>query len=181
MNANTPGNGWADIIPVAALKHTDGTKIDQALLKIADRLRREGYHLAGAVRARVTPPDEDRCDLFLEDLSTSAVYSMSQDLGTGSHACRLDDVALDAIAERIEASLQDGADILILNKFGKQEAEGRGLRNPIAKAVDEGIPVLVGVNSDRIESWKEFCGDASEIFDPDDPAVDRWLEARLAG
>lgn len=179
MNANVSEDGCADPILIAALKHDDGTKVDQALTRITDRLKRQGYRLAGAVRAHLTSLDENRCDMFLEDLATSTVYRMSQDLGTGSDACRLDDGALDTIAERVEASLQGGADILILNKFGKQESEGRGLRSPIVSAVDQGIPVLVGLSSGRVESWNEFCGAAGEIFDPDDPALDRWLEATL--
>lgn len=162
---------------IAALKHDDGNRIDQALLEITDRLRRQGYRLAGAVRADVTTLEENRCNMFLEDLATSTVYPMSQNLGAGSDACRLDDGALDTIAERVEASLQNGADILILNKFGKQESEGRGLRSPIVSAVERGIPVLVGVSSGRVESWNAFCGAAGEIFDPYDPAVDRWLDA----
>ena len=117
--------------------------------------------------------------MFLEDLATSVVYPMSQNLGTGSDACRLDDGALDTIAERVAASLQDGADILILNKFGKQESEGRGLRGPIVSAVEQGIPVLVGLSPGRVESWNEFCGAEGKIFNPDEMAVDRWLETTL--
>ncbi len=179
MNANASEYGSADPLLIAALKHDDGAKIDQALLKIADRLKRQGYRLAGAIRTQLPSGDEDRCDMFLEDLATSTIYPMSQNLGAGSDACRLDDGALDTIAERVEASLQDGADILILNKFGKQESEGRGLRTPIVSAVEQGIPVLVGLSSGRVDSWNEFCGAAGEIFDLGDQAVDRWLKATL--
>ena len=179
MTKSPPGNSRGDSFSIAALEHPDGTKIDRTILKIVRRLRRQGYRLAGAVRAQITPADENRCDLFLEDLSTSTVLPISQDLGSGSHACRLDDVALDAIAARVEVSLQEGADILILNKFGKQEAEGRGLRSPIVNAVNRGTPVLVGLNPGRAKAWNEFCGATGEIFDPDDTAVDRWLEANL--
>lgn len=164
---------------IAALAHSEGNRIDEALLDIAERLRRRGRRLAGALRTRVPSPGEDRCDLVLQDLSTSREFSMSQNLGAGSQACRLDDVALDAIAERVTASLREGADILILNKFGKQEAEGRGLRDPIVKAVDQGIPVLVGLNTGRLASWNEFCGGDSAIFEPGDSAIDRWLDARV--
>ena len=76
--------------------------------------------------------------------------------------------------------MREGADILILNKFGKQEAEGRGLRNPIVVAVELGIPVLVGLNSGRRESWNAFCGTASNIFEVDDTAIDHWLDAMLS-
>jgi len=180
MTARAAQYGDDDLLRIAAISHSDGGKIDQSILQIVRRLRRRDYRLAGAVRARMVPPAEDRCDLYLEDLATSAVVSMSLDLGTGSDACRLDDAALDQIAANIEGSLQDGIDILILNKFGKQEAEGRGLRGPIAKAVELGIPVLVGLNAARLQSWCEFCGTTDTVFDTDDTAIDHWLAANLA-
>lgn len=180
MTMSPPGNSRGDTFSIAALKHPDGTKIDRAILKIVHRLRQQGYRLAGAIRAHITPPDANRCDLFLENLATSTVFPMSQDLGAGSDACRLDDAALDAIAAKVEDSLQDGVDILILNKFGKQEAEGRGLRSPIVNAVGRGIPVLVGLNSGRAQSWDEFCGAGGQTLDPDDDtALERWLKANL--
>ncbi len=179
MTKSPPASCRDNSMPIAALKHPDGSNIDRAMMKIVHRLRQQGYRLAGAVRANRMTQDEDRCDLLLEDLSTSSVFPISQNLGSGSNACRLDDVALDAIAAKVEASLQDGADILILNKFGKQEAEGRGLRSPIVKAVNRGIPALVGLNPGRAQAWDEFCGATGEIFDPDETAVDRWLEENL--
>lgn len=179
MDANVSEEEHDTPMLIAALKHDDGNRIDEALLEITGQLKRQGYRLAGAVRADVTTFEENRCNMFLEDLATSTVYPMSQNLGTGSDACRLDDGALDTIAERVEASLQEGADILILNKFGKQESEGRGLRGPIVNAVEQGIPVLVGLSPGRVESWNEFCGAAGEILNPDDIEVHRWLEATL--
>ncbi len=179
MDEITSGQDSGGSFQIAALQHSSGATIDGALLEITGRLKEQGYRLAGAVRASTVPQDEERCDLILEDLSTSTVHSLSQNLGSGSHACRLDDGALGVMAERIEASLQAGPDILIVNKFGKEESEGRGMRAPIVKAVEQGIPVLVGLNSGRVQAWNEFCGAASELFGPGDPALDRWLDATL--
>ncbi len=44
---------------IAALKHTDGAKIDQALLMIVDQLRQRGFRLAGAVRASEVAVGQD--------------------------------------------------------------------------------------------------------------------------
>ena len=107
MTARATQDNHRDVLRIAAISHSKGSKIDQAILRIVHHLKQQGYRLAGAVRARIVPPNEDRCDLFLKNLATSAVVSMSQDLGAGSDACRLDDTALDSIATSIEASLQD--------------------------------------------------------------------------
>ncbi len=178
-NAQAQAKARAETFSVAAVRHEDGTTIDRALLGIVDRLRGKGVRLAGAIRANIDQPGDDSCGLFLEDLSNRAIISLSQNLGSGSSACRLDDGVLDTVATRIEAALEDGADMLILNKFGKQEAEGRGLRGPIIRAVDRGIPVLVGLNASRTDSWTEFCGAAGALFAPGDPAIEDWLGAHL--
>ena len=48
--------------------------------------------------------------------------------------------------------------LLIVNKFGKIEADGGGLREAIAEAVDLGIPVLVGVPARNLDRWRAFAG-----------------------
>jgi hypothetical protein len=46
--------------------------------------------------------------------------------------------------------------MLIINKFGKHEADGRGFRGAIAEAAARGIPVLVGLNSLNAEAFHAF-------------------------
>ena len=64
------------------------------------------------------------------------------------------------------------SDILVLNKFGKQEIEGKGLRNAIAMAVDAGIPVLVGLNRANVGAWNDFCGGEGTLLDANTPDVE---------
>jgi Protein of unknown function (DUF2478) len=45
---------------------------------------------------------------------------------------------------------------LIINEFGKHEAEGRGFRAVIAKALSEDSPVLVGVNALNLLALEAF-------------------------
>jgi hypothetical protein len=49
------------------------------------------------------------------------------------------------IVSEIELALKNGLEFVVLNKFGKLEAEGMGMRDLIAQAVCMGIPVIVGV------------------------------------
>ena len=50
------------------------------------------------------------------------------------------------------------ADVLVLNKFGRHEAEGRGFREVIADAVAREIPVIVGLNELNKAAFMEFSG-----------------------
>ena len=46
----------------------------------------------------------------------------------------------------------------MLNRFGKAEAEGGGLRSGFARAIDAGIPVLTAVRPPYREAWAQFHG-----------------------
>jgi len=92
---------------------------------------------------------------------------------------------LTALAEAVQSSLQaDEPRLLVVNKFGKIEADGGGLREAIADAVALGIPVLVGVPLRNIESWRAFAGGLAAELAPDADAIGRWLDGhslRTAG
>jgi hypothetical protein len=52
---------------------------------------------------------------------------ISQDLGAGARGCQLDPGALERAVARVDMSLaEDAPELLIVNKFGKREAEGHG-------------------------------------------------------
>ncbi len=75
-----------------------------------------------------------------------------------ARGCRLDLGALAALIIAVEKSLLGAVDFLFVNKFGKEEVEGRGFRDAIALALEREIPVVVGVPSRNREAWREFCG-----------------------
>lgn len=77
-----------------------------------------------------------------------------------------------------EASLRTGVDLLIVNKFGKQEAAGRGFRSVIAAALEAGADVLVGVNAMNLGALAAFTGDAARAVAPDEESLMRWIAAR---
>jgi hypothetical protein len=77
-------------------------------------------------------------------LPNGPILRISQNLGSVSKGCRLDPAALEAAVGLVEARLDPNVDLLIINKFGKHEADGRGFRTVIAAALDLEIPVLVG-------------------------------------
>ena len=84
-------------------------------------------------------------------------YRISQSRGTGSKGCRLDGGAIETLAAEVEVRLP-GAQILVVNKLGKPESLGRGLRPAIAKALDLGLPVPVGVNGPNLPDFLAFTG-----------------------
>ena len=68
--------------------------------------------------------------------------------------------------------------MLIVNKFGKHEAEGRGFRALIAEALASGMPVLLGVNAMNMQSFQVFAEGLAEPVLPD--TLGAWLAGVLA-
>ena len=61
-------------------------------------------------------------------------------------------------AIRVNELIETGADLVVINRFGKLEAEGKGLVDEIAHALDADIPVIVAVPDYRFSQWLSFCG-----------------------
>ncbi len=91
-------------------------------------------------------------------LPQGPVVRISEDRGDLARGCTLDPGALEQSVAEVQQRLS-GSDILIVNKFGKREAEGKGLVPVIGDAVDLGIPVLVGVNGLNLAAFLAFAGD----------------------
>ncbi len=166
-------------LALAAVLHSGDQKGDRLISTIADKLKSQGYGVGGVVQSNIVQPGQCRCDMVLEELTTGQSISISQNLGNQSRGCRLNPAALEHIVGIVEASIRNGLDILILNKFGVQEVEGNGLRNAIAIAADADIPVLVGLNRANIEAWNEFCGGEGQLFEANASDVEGWLYSIL--
>ena len=106
-------------------------------------------------------------------LPDGPLHRISQALGEGSRGCRLDPGAIEQVSSEVEARI-GGCDLLVINKFGKQESLGRGLRPAIAQAAVLGIPVLVGVNGLNLPDFMTFTAGAAKRLEPEPSAVLAW-------
>jgi hypothetical protein len=64
----------------------------------------------------------------------------------------------------------------VLNKFGKVECSGGGLRDLVASAIDRGIPVIIGVPRRNLEVWRNFAGELATELSDDAGQILEWLE-----
>ncbi|OZA18108.1 MAG: 3-dehydroquinate dehydratase [Rhodobacterales bacterium 17-64-5] len=148
--------------------------IDLVLSRLADRLQRAGWRTCGVVQTNTECGEANPCDMDVRVLPDGAVIRISQALGAQAKGCRLDPSALEQAVALVGASL-DGADVLIINKFGKHEAEGRGFRGLIAEALALNIPVIVGVNGLNLDPFLGFSGDMAVEVASDPALLEAWL------
>ncbi|MCK8465119.1 DUF2478 domain-containing protein [Aliiroseovarius sp. S1339] len=149
------------------------------LAEIAERFEARGVRIVGTLQIDTNRSDGHKCDMDVKVLPAGKIIRISQDLGKASRGCRLDMDALETAVADTEAALVNGADLLLINKFGKHEAEGRGFRNVIAEALARDIPVLAGVNNLNHDAFLEFCGDVAEELPADPAAIEKWLTETL--
>ena len=153
--------------------------MDLLLAGVADALVADGVRLCGTVQFNTACAGEGPCDMDVRVLPDGPVIRISQSLGPEARGCRLDPGALETAIAACERRL-DQADLLIVNKFGKQEALGRGFRGLIAEAMGMGIPVLVGLNGLNRDAFDAFTGGAAEPVEPRHDAVLDWLRGAMA-
>ncbi len=152
---------------------------DLLLHGIAQTLAEQAYRLAGTVQINSDQECEGPCDMDVRVLPDGPVIRISQDLGREARGCRLDPEALESAVALVEARLKDGADCLIINKFGKHEADGRGFRNAIGEALARDIPVLVGLNTMNLPAFDTFTAGPARALPPDHAAIMGWLKTAL--
>lgn len=154
--------------PLVAVLYETGGDPSPFVRRVLAMLVARKVRCAGFIQHDVVRPGRSRCDMVLRDIASGLEMPISLDRGPGARGCRLDEAELVRAAMVAIDGLGSRPDVLLLNKFGKSEVEGRGFRPLIASAVEAGIPVIVPVAWRNIESWRQFAGDL---------AVERKLEA----
>lgn len=158
-------------------EHAEGLAVDEFMRTLAFGLRDCGLKLAGAVQTNEPHPGSCRCDMVLEDLATCQRIAASEHRGPLARGCRLDTSALEQSVGLALSSLSSKTDLVLINRFGKREAEGQGFRPLIAQAVDLQIPVIVGLNQAHADSWQVFSGGQGMRLTPTEREVMAWIEA----
>ena len=108
---------------------------DPRLAALAGHLMLRGVRLCGTIQVNTERGDGRHCDMDLMILPDGPALRISQDRGKWARGCRLDAGSLELAVAKVAAALDVGADLMIINKFGKHEAEGRGFRTVIGAAL----------------------------------------------
>jgi len=154
--------------------------VDLVLKRFAEALMARGVAVAGVVQTNTDCGPVKPCDMDVQVLPDGPVLRISQDLGPGSRGCRLDPEALERAVGLVGGRLAGDTGLLVVNKFGKQEAEGRGFREVIGAALSEGVPVIVGLNALNRPAFEAYAGELAEAVSPEVGALLDWFEGAAA-
>jgi len=158
---------------VASIVYGVGDDPDRLLIEFANDLARSGFRPVGVAQrghnCHSTSPG-----LGVVTLPNGNVISLVDDRTRDIAACRLENERLEDLAKQLTASIEGGADLIIVNRFGHSEAEGRGLVDLISQALNADIPLLIAVSERRFPTWIRFCNGMSVRLACRRDMLDRW-------
>jgi hypothetical protein len=166
-----PGQQPANRLKIAALIYRDGIDPAPVLAEVVAQLRKRDVALAGVIQH-----GDGSCAMTLELLSSGERVPISQDLGSGSRGCRLDSTALAATASLVRQAIDTSPALAVFNKFGSQEAAGKGLCDEMAVAATAGLPILTTVRDSLLDQWSAFTGGECALLDCSTEAALNWWD-----
>jgi hypothetical protein len=162
---------------LAALVYGQGQDPDRILGDFAADLNANGYSAVGLVQLGHRCRD---AALSATLLHTGESVPLFRNIDNATDKRRLDLARLRDAGERIARAIDQGADIVIVNRFGRQECEGKGLSHLVAHALDADIPVVIAVPSHRFTNWIRFAEGMSVKLPCNRRALDAWWQGVVA-
>jgi hypothetical protein len=160
---------------LAALVYERDQDPDQVLREFATDLKARGYRAVGLVQTGHHCTDTPQLSAML--VHSGEELQLFQNLGTCSTGCRLDVGQLLDAGVQIAGAIDEGADLVIVNRFGRQEREGKGLSYLVERALSADIPVVIAVPSHRFADWIRFADGMSVKLRCNRKALDAWWDA----
>lgn len=168
---------------VAAIIYRGEDDVDTLLAEFAFARLAAGDRLGGIVQRNIKDAAGNKIDMQLIDLMTGKAIGISQTLGSGAGSCKLDAGGLAESAQAVTRAVAAPVALVVINKFSKQEATGKGLRNEFAEAIVAGLPLLTAVPEKCVDAWRDFISDEGAMLTCSRDAVETWwagIAPRLA-
>jgi nucleoside-triphosphatase THEP1 len=159
---------------IGAIRAERCVDAEPLLADIAGELVASGYRLGGVLQADQARADRTKCDMRLRDLASGRIVTVSEDRGNLARGCRLDRAALLEASAWIAEAIENKVDLVLINKFGKAESEGGGMREVIALALERETPVLICANAEHHPRLMAFAGEYAEALPVDRQRIKSW-------
>jgi hypothetical protein len=161
---------------VGALLYDDAVAVDAVLTAAVAAIRARGVVVGGLLQRFGERLSNGKQSMWLDDIATGRRIRLDQPRGPGAKACTLD---LDALAQAscmLRYTIESAPALIVVNRFGRAEVEGGGMRAEIAEAICSGAAVLIAVRSSRLDQLRDFLGESPAPVMPSPQAIADWAE-----
>lgn len=161
-----------------AVVRGSGEEVQELFAAVAKACRSAGLTVAGVVAETHRLPDR-RCSAgTLHDIASGEKFPIYLETVPSGTSCHLDAAGVEAACATLMAQLPE-SDLVLFSKFGKLEAQGRGLLPAFRGAIAAGRPVITTVSGKHRAAWHEFAPNA-DLIEADEAALTAWWRAATA-
>jgi len=164
----------------AAVVYDETLDVDAIFAEAVAILRRQGVVVAGLLQRFGERLSNGKRAMWLDNIATGAEIRLDRPRGPGATACVLDPDALARAACVLRRAVEAEPDLIVANRFGHAEAEGRGTRTEIADAICSGTLVLTAVRYTLLMDLEGFLGAPPHLLLPSAGSIVSWVQDQLA-
>jgi len=160
-------------LKIAAIRYAPDHPVRPVLDAFIDTLRGRGLAVHGLVQETAEGHGKDAIDLATGEripLKRPTRYEREHKL------CSLDLSQLAAASMALRRAVDESADAVVVERFGKAERDGGGLADDLLACMASGTPTLVTVPEDELEAWARFSGGLGAVLACDLDALLQWWD-----
>ncbi len=161
------------IAPFAAAVYNPNTGDRMALLKFVEKQKALNLRIGGVLQEAAYDAEGLMSGFYAIDVSSNSRIPISRPT-KNSNECGLDVSALAQTTEIIRQAIHDQVDLMVIEKFGEKEQEGKGLIDEIMQTIVEGIPLLISVPEAALPIWQERSGELGSVLDFSEAVFESW-------
>ncbi|MEG3618800.1 DUF2478 domain-containing protein [Magnetovibrio sp. PR-2] len=165
---------------VVGVVYERGEPIRDVMKGFVDSLQAQGLNVHGILQEQ--PGDIDvpaeSCGVDAIDINTRDKVELVRptQYELDNKICSLDLSRLAEAAQILRRAIAEGADIVVVEKFGKHEKDGGGISDDLMAVIAEPIPTVVSVPKNELKSWNAFTGGMDVQLTCDLQALQSWWE-----
>ena len=163
------------IAPFAAAVYRPDTGDRMALFKFVERLKSNNVRVGGVLQEALFNSAGEITGLDAIDVDTNQRIPISRPMENRDE-CGLDVSALAGTTEIIRKAIDDRLALVVVEKFGELEQEGKGLIDEIFQTIAAGIPLLISVPEAALAAWQERSGELGSVLSFNEEAFQQWWQ-----
>jgi len=168
------GNQTMAAFAAAVYKPDTGDRM--ALLKFVDKLKALNIRVGGVLQEALFNSEGEIVGLDAVDVSTNRRIPISRPT-KNDEECGLDVSALAGTTGIIRNAIDERFDLVVVEKFGELEQNGKGLIDEILQTIAEGIPLLIAVPEAALPLWQERSGELGSVIAFSEAAFQQWWQS----
>jgi len=161
--------------PFAAAVYKPDTADRTALMKFVEKQKSLNTRVGGILQEALFNSEHRLMELNAVDVLTNRRIPISHPV-KGADECRLDVSALTETTNIIRNAIDERLDLIVVEKFGELEQDGKGLIDEVLQAITEGIPLLICVPEAALPIWQDRTGELGSVLPFTEEGFQQWWQ-----